>query len=367
MTKNKKENRHPLFGTSLKNWLILLYKNGGVEKPYILRGIFITFFIIVFTPARILFRIVYEGRISKTKIEKPPVFIIGHWRSGTTYLHELISNDPQFAYVSLWYTIVPKSFLVLTGLKKFFSKFLPIKRPMDDIKVDMDSPYEEEAALCALLPWSFFHCFIFPRNAEEQFNKSILFKDMSKKDIEHWKKNYLHLVKAVTYSNSGKQLLLKNPANTPRIKLLLELFPDARFIFIYRNPYNVYVSTKKLRNRVLGPFALQNTTPEEVNKHVISNYVDLMNSYYEQKDLISKGHLVEISYENLVKNPLKQVEYIYNELGLLGFEKAKGAISRHIESQKDYKKNIYKFDKETIELVDKNWGFAVKKWDYRHP
>ena len=31
---------------------------------------------------------------NKSKIDQPPVFIIGHWRSGTTMLHELMIQDP---------------------------------------------------------------------------------------------------------------------------------------------------------------------------------------------------------------------------------------------------------------------------------
>jgi hypothetical protein len=86
-----------------------------------------------------LFKIKYSSKINKTKISHPPVFIIGHWRSGTTYLHEILSQDPQFCYVSLWNTLLPDSFLILEPIKKFLMRFLPSERPMDAIKVDMDT------------------------------------------------------------------------------------------------------------------------------------------------------------------------------------------------------------------------------------
>ena len=119
METERKDIRHPLFGTSLKNWIMLLSDNGGVDREYLLRALFITVTVVFLLPARVLFRLVYEPRIEKTNVAYPPVFIIGHWRSGTTFLHELISNDPQFAYVSLWYTLAPESFLALEGFKKF--------------------------------------------------------------------------------------------------------------------------------------------------------------------------------------------------------------------------------------------------------
>ncbi len=365
--KGKQDIRHPLFGTSLSNWIRLLSDHGGVDKGYFFRAAFITVSVIFFLPARLLFKTIYSPIISKTKINKPPIFIIGHWRSGTTYLHELMSNDPQFCYVSLWQTLVPGSFLILNRFKSFFSQFLPAKRPMDEIMVDMDSPYEEEAALASLDRWSFFHCFIFPRNPEHQFHRSVLFEDMSSKDVEKWKKTYLNFIKAVTYENDGKQIIIKNPANTSRIKVILDLFPDAHFIHIYRNPYKVYVSTKNLRNRLLGPFALQDTTAEDVEQQVIDNYIQLMNSFFEQRDLIPEERLVEIRYEDLIANPLEQIEQIYSKLGLSDFYKSKSAIQRHIDDQINYKTNVYKFDKELTDLVEKNWGFTIKRWGYEPP
>jgi hypothetical protein len=126
--------QHPLFGISLKNWIKILSENGGVDLRYFPRAFFITISSISIIPARLLFKIRYESKIEKTEISKPPVFIIGHWRSGTTFLHELMSFDPQFCYVSLWNTLLPDSFLILNPLKDFLSQFLPSTRPMDQVE-----------------------------------------------------------------------------------------------------------------------------------------------------------------------------------------------------------------------------------------
>jgi len=118
-------------------------------------------------------------------------------------------------------------------------------------------------------------------------------------------------MKAVTYSNHGKRLVLKNPPNTARITTLMELFPDARFIHIYRNPYKVYLSTKRMRTKVLDKLALQHTTDEQIENHVIDNYIRLMKSYFKQKDQIPDGHLIEIRYEDLVADPMGQIREVY--------------------------------------------------------
>ena len=359
--------QHPLFGISIKNWIKILSKNGGIDIRYLPRALFITISSIGIMPARFLFKILYETKIEKTKITKPPVFIIGHWRSGTTFLHELLSYDPQFSYVTLWNTLLPDSYLILNPMKNFLSQFLPSTRPMDQVEVAADGPYEEEAGLSVLYDWSFFHALHFPRNAEQQYLKSIHFQGFTNEELENWKKIYLKLMKTVTFENSGKRLILKNPPNSTRIKELLEIFPDAKFIHIYRNPYKVYLSTKKMRTKVLDKLALQDAYEDEIEDQVINNYIRFMNSFFKQKDRIPNKNFVEISYENLVAEPLKQVQIIYGKLDLTDFDKAKPYLEKYLESKKDYKTNVYRIDKKIIDKVKKNWDFTIDMWNYKPP
>ena len=365
--KNKQNIQHPLFGISIRNWFMLLEKNKGVDLKYFTRGAFITFGSIFSAPARLLFKIRYEKEINNLKIKEPPVIIIGHWRSGTTYLHELLSKDTQFCYVSLWNTLLPDSFLVLNPMKKFLANFLPKKRPMDEIKVDIDGPYEEEAAVAVISPWSFFHCLHFAKNAEEQYLKSIHYKGLSDEEKKEWDDKYLKFMKTVIYSNDGKRLLLKNPANTARIPTLLKLFPDARFIHIYRSPYKVYFSTVKMRNRVLDKLALQNVKKEEIEKQVIENYIRVMNSYFEQVKLIPKERIVDVKYEDLVKDPIKEVSKIYSKLKIPGLKKALPGMNKYLDSKKDYKVNVYKIDEKIIKHIYDKWKFTIDKWGYKPP
>jgi hypothetical protein len=174
-------------------------------------------------------------------------------------------------------------------------------------------------------------------------------------------------MKTVTFSNNGKRLLLKNPANTTRIPMLLELFPDAYFIHIYRNPYKVYLSTIKMRNRVLDKLALQKASKKEIENQVIENYKRVMNSFFKQVKQIPKNKIVELSYEDLVADPKKQVKNIYEMLNLPGLQKAIPEMNKYLEMQKDYKVNVYKIDKEILDHVKNNWNFTIDLWDYKPP
>jgi len=359
----KRNIQHPLFAISTRRWVQLLARNGGVDPGYRVRAAFITMMSLATAPVRLLFSLRYRRRIEEASLAYPPVFIIGHWRSGTTYLHEIMSQDPQFCHVSLWETMLPDSFLVLEPMKPFLANFLPETRPMDNIEVEMDGPYEDEAALAVLSPWSFFHCLYFPRNAEEQYVRSIHFQGLSICEKESWKQAYTSFIKAVAFTNPGKRLLSKNPPNTARLEMLLEMFPKAKFIFISRDPYLVYKSTKKMRQNVLDVLALQRASEADLEEQVIENYVRLLKGYLEQKTLIPAGNLVEVKYEDLVADPLAQVHRIYSALGL-SIDQALSGIQAYLTKQAKYKTNVYSIDKAVVKKVNQAWGFAFDEWQY---
>jgi hypothetical protein len=370
--KNIKEKKarapqHPLFGISMRNWIRLVRSNGGIDRKYYGKALFITLTSLATAPARFLFKLMYRAKIDNTAVQNQPVFIIGHWRTGTTYLHELLSQDPQFCYISLWNTLLPDSFLIFEQMKPLLARFLPTKRPMDEIKVEMDGPYEDEAALAVLLPWSFFHCLHFPRNAEEHYLKAVHFQGLTSEEVDLWKKTYLTFIKTVTFANHGKRLLSKNPPNTARLSALLDLFPQARFIHIYRNPYKVYLSTKKMRHNVLKQLALQDTTEADLEGHVIHDYTRLMDRYFKDKEHVPKEQLVELRYEDLIKDPIGQVKAIYEKLQLPGFEQALPKMNNYLDRQATYKTNVYTIDKKIIEYVHENWKSTIDRWGYTPP
>jgi len=342
-------------------------QNGGIDRRYLDRGAFITLGALATSPARFIFKLRYQSKIDHYNMSHSPVIIIGHWRSGTSFLHELLSQDPQFCYVSLWNTMLPDSYPLVSPWKEYLSQFLPQTRPMDNIEVNINGPYEEEAGIAVLSPYSFFHGLHFPKNAEEQYVKSIHFKDITPKEKDQWKQMYQTFMKSVAYTNDDKRLLLKDPANTARIPMLLDIFPDAKFIHIYRNPFKVYLSTIKMRNKVLDKLALQDGDSKIIEKQVIQNYKRLMKEYFKQRELIPEKNLIEIQYEELVKHPLKLVHDIYDTLELPHLDEALPGMKDYLEAKKNYKTNVYKIDDRIIQKVKKHWGFTIDLWGYSPP
>jgi hypothetical protein len=358
----------PLAGSTFTNLLRLIAQNNfKIELVGLPRFFYSIMMSLVLSPLNIYERKCYYKKIKEITIDKPPIFIIGHWRTGTTYLHNLLSQDNQFGYPTTFQTIVPGLFIGSEKLiKPIVVSSLPSKRPQDDVDLDADFPSEEEYAIGNLSPYSFYHGWCFPKNMEF-YNKFVCLEDVSSNIIEDWKMIYLNFLKKLTLYLNGKQLILKNPPNTARIKLLIEMFPDAKFIHIYRNPYHVFLSMKRNIEKEMTLYALQ-TPPKWVTfeKAMVYLYNRMYEKYFEERKLIKKGNLIEIKYEDFIKNPIYEIERIYNDIGLNDFGKSKVKFIKYIDSQskiktfnysidKQLKKRIYDYFKPTIDM----WGYDI--------
>jgi hypothetical protein len=144
----------PSLGSPLKNWLKLISSNGFfIKLKYYPRLYLILIVSIIGIPFRMFEHWKFRKKIKLTHIIKPPIFILGHWRSGTTYLHNLLTQDPQFGYISMLEASFPKSFLITNFFKFFMNSFLPKKRPMDNMEMGLNFPQEEEMAIGNLIPF----------------------------------------------------------------------------------------------------------------------------------------------------------------------------------------------------------------------
>ncbi len=356
-----------LLGCTLTNWIKLIWQNR--DKPIYWRSLpkflYITVVIILLTPVRLIEKLLFDIKVKKTKIEQDPVFVLGHWRSGTTFLVNMLSQDEQFGVTNAIHCFGPNMFLsTYKVLDWIMKRILPKNRHMDSVPLDTVSSQEEEFAIANMSTLSNYHFCLFPRN-RFKYQKYATFQNMSEMEIAEWKQKYMYILKKVTYQLKGKRLLLKSPTNTSRVKQLLELFPNARFINIYRDPYKVYVSTKRLYDNFFPVFELQERIPaEESEECQFEIYEEMYKKYFKEKELIPGGHLVEVRYEDVVKDPMGNIEKIYRQLGIEGFGRAKPAIEKYIESQKNYRPNKHEMDPRLMRKISRRFDFTIKKWGY---
>jgi omega-hydroxy-beta-dihydromenaquinone-9 sulfotransferase len=152
---NKYPLRAPRFWHGMRSglWWSMLARNGFRVSP---RRLHLALGVSFFTPFNDLLGLIqhlaYGRKIEQTQLTHDPVFVLGHWRSGTTLMHELLVLDEQFASASTYACFAPWHFLISEKLMvKFGSGLIPDKRPMDNMRAGWELPQEDEFALMNLV------------------------------------------------------------------------------------------------------------------------------------------------------------------------------------------------------------------------
>lgn len=352
-------------GITLAAWLRLLARNRFRIAPHRIPMALVvtTLAALVNSPASWAQRLIFGRRIARTKIEPHPIFVVGHWRTGTTFLHELLVADPRHASPTSYQCFAPGHFLVSRSwLGKLAEMLSPRHRPQDDMPFSLDSPQEDEFALCNLGIPSPYWTMAFP-NHPPQCQQYIDMEGLTPSERERWKQGLFRFLQAVTYA-TGKRLVLKSPAHLGRIRVLLELFPQAKFVHIYREPLSVFASTMNLWRRFYRDQGLQRPTYEGLEEYVLETFNRLYRAFERDRPLLGPGQLAEVRFETLVANPLGELERIYRELDLGSFELARPGIEQLLEGRKDYKPNRFTIAEEVRQKVREHWGWFAVKYGY---
>ena len=359
-------------------WLRLILANRGVPKPYWGKLARILIASALATPLRLAEWLLYARQIANTKIEHAPLFVVGFGRSGTTHLQNLLARDPAYGYVSTYQIMTSTFSLVGRGwlkrrMKKGLAELGAQTRPMDNVKVDLDTPQEEDAALASSTTLSAIHHLTFPQLRWRLFEKYVLMgaapdgERLTASELRRWERAYLRVLQKTTLHTGGRPLLLKNVVNIGRVDHLLRLFPDAKFIHIVRNPYNLYPSLLHLYRELLRVYQLDDYDWAEIESFVTDAYPVVMQKYLADRALIPAGHLAEVRFEDLERDPLGELARLYAELDLPDWENAQSHIAAYLKTIADYRKNVFQLDPAIIERVGEKWRFALDEWNYRPP
>lgn len=307
----------------------------------------------------------YDKMLANRPLEHDPVFILGHWRSGTTFVHNVLSCDKHFGYCTTYQTVFPN--LMMVGqpfFKKNMSWLMPDKRPTDNMELAVDLPQEEEFALSNMCPYTYYNFWFFPLYMQEYCDRFMLFEDISPEELEVWKQTFEKLIRISLWNTGGTQFLSKNPPHTGRVRELVKMFPNAKFIYLMRNPYTVFESTRSFYSNTIMPLKLEEFSQDRLTEGILSVYTKLFDRYEADKHLIPEGNLFEVKFEDFETDPLGMTEEIYRRLRIPGFAEARPAIEQYVGAKKGYKKNKYRYADETRRLVEQHWSRAIELWGY---
>jgi len=350
--------------------LFYLFTRYGISLKYLFRTVLTVLINVINWPFRTYERLFINKKYLKREMVKAPVFIIGHWRSGTTHLHNILCQDPQMGYTTTYQSVFPDTLFNKAGrfiFEGFARILIPGTRQGDNVRLGTALPQEEEFALGDKTPVSFYYFWMFPVFLKKFYDQFVRFEMTDGSLVEAWKNDYRLLISKALANTGGERFLSKNPTNTGRIEMLLSMYPDARFIHIHRNPIEVFLSTKNFFLKMLPHLQMQSIDSSDLEDLIFDLYKDLMHDYLRQRDLIPPHQLMEISFDDLERDPMTCLKTLYQKLELNGYSAAENYFQDYLKSMKSYQKNKHHISASLLEKIQIQWSFTMKKWGYEIP
>ncbi|QDT00035.1 Sulfotransferase domain protein [Adhaeretor mobilis] len=309
-------------------------------------------------------RACYSRKVSRVTFDKPPVFILGHWRSGTTFLHELLIRDPRHNYPTTYQCFVPHHFLLTEKLIAPCTEFLlPRRRPMDNMVAGWHRPQEDEFALQIMGVPSPYASMMFPKHGEVH-REYLTLKELPEEHRTAWKRQLMQFFQRIALRDQ-RRLVVKSPPHTARLATLLEMFPDAKFIHITRHPAELFASTVRLWRSLNSVQGVHVPKDEAwVEDYVIDSFERMYEAFAEDRALLGNDQLAEVRYEDLAANPKAEVQRVYEELDLGGFDPAEPTIDAYLDQISNYRPNQHEIDESISQKLQQRWAWYYEEYGY---
>ena len=189
----------------LRTWVRLLVENGGVAPRYwgkLGRALLLTTLV---SPLRVAERLRYGRHVAQTALDRPAALYLGICPGAAPRICTTSCNRTRgTGRFRLFSRLCRPFFLIGRGwLKRRMAKSLPATRPMDNVRLSLDAPVEEEVAIsntCSLSP---IHHLSFPRRARTYLDKYLTMQGLTKEELARWDRVYLDVLRKATFDSVG--------------------------------------------------------------------------------------------------------------------------------------------------------------------
>jgi hypothetical protein len=242
-------------------------------------------------PFRLAERFLFDRKIAAHRLERDPIFILGHWRSGTSYLQTLLGQDPDLATSTLYRSVFADISLVtepwLKPILNRIARALRLPFSFQRQPLDLNIPAEADVGLCSLLsPYSYTWGHVFPTRLAEWMDRLVLHP--TPEAAHGWLIHYDTFIPKLSLASGCRRIVMKTPGDTARVRLLLRRYPNAQFIYIHRDPIAVFHSSCYFWSVIRREFALQKISDSDVDDAVLATYSALLEA--GGVDLVLGGH-----------------------------------------------------------------------------
>jgi hypothetical protein len=342
----------------------ILKANGGCDRRYAGRVVILFAVSLFMVPFNLLERWLYGGQIDEKRLSDSPLVILGHDRSGTTHLLNLLSLDPQFAYTRPSQMVLPGCCILFDKAIDGFLRRIDYRRPFDDMEVGPGSPQDDEVPLVKLTPHCEYHKYSFPRSYRYWLDTYVFNFTVASPGFEEWKRTYLGTLRKAAVLMRRDRSLLKSPATMANLEVWLALFPNAKFIHIKRNPHKVIPSQIHLHATMARKYGLQTVSDECLTDFALYQYKGYMHGFLRGRQQIPSGNLLEIRYEEFVADRMRWLRVIYEELELGNFAAMESRLQKYIRAIESYEPHRFEHNPALAQRIDTELGFAFAALGY---
>jgi len=301
--------------------------------------------------------------VERVALADDPLFVVGHWRSGTTLLHELLALDPRHRCPTNYECFVPRHFLISQRwLKPCIRFLLPKNRIADSMPVEWELPQEDEFALLALGAPGPYLSIAFP-NSPPQFGDYYALDGLNPDQLTRWQQTLTRFLRQLIWNRPGR-LVLKSPPHTFRLPVLEQLFPRARYLHIVRDPYAVFASTVKLWKSLFAAQSYQRPTYEGLEDRVLETFCRMYARFEAARPQIDPERICDVRYEDLVRDPQGQMRQVYQHLELGDFAAVSPAVDAYFGQRADYRPSRYQLAPEQQAAVSERWLPLMRRYGY---
>ena len=217
---------------------------------------------------------------------------------------------------------------------------------MDNMAAGWHRPQEDEFALGNLGQPTPYMSMLFPRRGPV-YPEYLDLRSLTPEQSKAWQNALAEFFRRITYRDN-RRIIVKSPAHTARVRTLLEMYPDAKFVHIVRNPFDVFASTVNLWKSLNEVQRVQAAGDQAwIEEYVLDGLERMYAAFEADRQLLGDNQLYDLRYEDLVEEPSGQLRRIYDQLDLGDFSSVEPAVAGHLAEVKNYRTNHYELAEET--------------------
>ena len=261
-----------------------------------------------------------------------PLFVLGLFRSGTTALHRLLAQDQDNRTLPHWESFDPvhspqgpaarqRELARTLRLADLLSPSIKAIHPM--------SAYDTDE--CRAL---FTNVFRTPQ-FNVQYRVPSYLQWLLRQDARIAYAAYRRQLQLVQYHRpAGRRFVLKDPTHTFFIDSIAEIFPDARFIFIHRDPVKTMSSICSLHAYTRSVFS-SDVEAKSLGRELSESYLTTMfDDALAAADRIGSDRLTHVRADALSRSPIATIAEAYRELGMELSDQARQSMAAYLDAEK---------------------------------